>query len=258
MENMENLNSRIDYLNRFCEDVNKISLYNLITIFNNEYVSFKKEYDKLPQLFPKEEFKDLHYEWFDKFSNGGLLCFTFDSDEWADYCDDYLDSLYVYDKNGEIEIYLGTRHTSCYSKNKIYYDADKELAGKYMDLLESNTTLLDLYDILKNYHHLPIVSRSHSMIFDIKINSNYDNFSFNISIVEDCYGLYDEITIDGNFGDKISINLDKSTIICSGDELDITEELCINVLKSIYVGESLIKQNSIDEQKIKTLKNNLR
>ena len=255
MENKERFYGWIKSIDRICDDENKISLYDLIMYFNKLYIPVKKRLNELPEIFPEEEFKDLHFEWYDKFCTGGLLCFTYDSDEWTEDDLDIIDSVYICDREGSVEVFKGTKHTSyCTKHDKKPINKDLELAKEYINIFDNSEDFLNLHEYLTKWLYEPVTDfGSHYVWIEMKLNGNIKNYSLDVSVEESIFSVYSGVKINLTLGDELTIN---NYNVSYGDEkINLTKEELMDILKAIHVSKKLFEVD-LDESKTKKLKNN--
>lgn len=214
-----------------------ISLFHLVTSFNNLYQSFKKEFDKMEKLNLGQTVEVLN---FGKFEDNGNcyrnLILYIDNPTMTNHKETYL---YLREINGEIKPFI-TNSVNPFVKDEYRENIklNDEVSKKYLDLFEKYELLLKIYNHLKN-----------SQLFGDGTNSIYtviDNYNsnlleglktFKISFCSTYFNTeyYAEFLI--NLGDNFGLDYDNCKLIIDCENIKADEKIYKKVLNDVYVNK---------------------
>ena len=241
---------------------NCISLYNLICAFNKMHIAFKKEYDKLEKL---DLGKDVNVLSFTKIEDRLRVL------EMILYKPTLIDQNYAYlylrELNGVIKPFITNDMGSIHNDNGFYRNSiklDHNKVRKYLDLFEKYELLFKLYKYLEN--RLIFTDGTNTLLTKIESEKGkfLDNMkSFRVRMDANYYmkpNSHIDIFVD--LGEEISPSISGSSIVVNDKSINFDKEMCLNILKNVYInGKYLEKEsyrkNEIDDNKVKVLINNL-
>ena len=227
-------------------DEDSISLYDLIVYFNNEYLSFKKEYNDMEKLNIGKKVSPLFFK-----DDELVLGVTYPT-----IVDDDLSVLHIINKNNEIKC---TINNMIYKKNTYNkeVDIDKEIARKYFDLFKKYNHIMKLYnELLTGFAMTDGTYTLSTISSDSNIIDDIENIIFSIDMNQNTIPRTRfEIAIKP--GNEIEIDKNDSKITIGGNRANATTDDYIYILKNIYIHR--MYANMIDDippkEKIKTKKN---
>lgn len=210
-----------------------ISLYDLVDIFNRLYLSFKKEYQQLDKL---ELGEGIEVKQFIKKSDENYRHLLINISKSVKEPT----LIYFTECNNEIKSYITN---AVNPSDKKYYSQEVSLNKKnvkdYLELFEKYELLLYLY------HHFQygmiISDGTHTL--STKINSENNIFSDNLKnfIISASINNYkkpsDFIKLSVNLGDSFGINYFDCKLVLSDEEINITDEGYLKILKSIFIND---------------------
>ena len=251
-------------------DVNlegSISLYELVISFNKLYTDFKKKYDALEKFdFCKEQYPDSFSEI--DFDDGHYRCLDF-LVEGCDLKSFKQEDLYLTlrEIDGKNSSFITTRGSSI-DPNYLCEEIkiNDELVKKYLDLFQEYNFLMELfYRLIES----PVFSDGTHMLFskiknadDMDVMFGDDVDYLKLSVCTSYFDLFNIIDIYIKLGEELSIDLDKSAIELKGKKIDVNSEMCIELLKKIYINGEYLEELTSDSrkekgaQKVKKLKGN--
>lgn len=228
-----------------------ISLYDLIVSFNKLYLLFKNDYKKLEKLDFGKKINVLNYTNIkDELRVLELLVYK------PSVVNDNYTHLYLREINGVSMPYIsndiGSIHCDDYYKKNVKIPA--KVVKSYLDLFDKYELLFKICKRLKNN----LVFNDEIILLHTRIESNEANFldemeSFIVSLHSNSDGNHIDIAV--NLGNELNINIDNSLIYIDGEDIKLSNELCIEVLKKIFIYSNYLERNRKDNSKIKVLKN---
>lgn len=237
-------------LNTNCDE--NISIGTILTVFINEYLCFKEEYDKLPKL---NEYKELSFISFGEYNKLKTISLEFYDDKIMESRNGYL-LLSLEENNGEYSSYIYNGLIGDKFK-MIDVNIDSQVIKQYIDLFKKYKYLMDAYNyflkkgmIFGNGYNVLLINID-GEILD-KLNSFEISFGTDVKNKELYAELNVEISNKSNLIDKKIKVLNK--------EIEPTSENIEYILKNTYlnndylpkiysIGEE-IKNNSKEKQKI--------
>lgn len=224
----------LEGLNPLVKEVNyddSISLFNLVSAFNELYKSFKKEYAELEKL-PLG--KSIEFLEFSKFTydndNCRVLMMYIDEPIITNHPDTIL---YLREINGEILSFVNNRLMRPLAKD--YYretvELNNEIVKKYLDLFEKYDQLLKMYNYFKN--QFVFGDGSNTIVTAINGDLLEDLHEFKIS-----FGTFDEITeLVINLGDNFGLSYDKCHFIVYDKEEIVQNTDYDNLFNNVYLNK---------------------
>ena len=241
------------YVMNYCKDKsidysNSISIYDFVKIFNDEYLKFKSDYDKLE----KEYFgKNIVSGRYNSYNDGNDRFLTLYIEEPR--CDLFNRSegyLSIIEQNGNIYSFIDNDFV--YGRKKDYYrkelNLDKNMVRKYLDFLEKYKLFLKGYDTFKSDY---LFGDGIASIFT-EINGNLSNKDLEFSIYfslssfqgDDCSRIYFRL------GDNFKILYDKWRIILDSEKKQFSKEIIDSLVSSSYINyEKLPSMYNVDKVK---------
>lgn len=207
-----------------------ISLFNLISSFNELYKSFKKEYAELEKLPLGKSVEALTFDKF-TFNNNNYRLLTMYIDE--PLITSHPDTiLYLREINGKIMPFV-TNDLNTFDKN--YYNDDIELniviSKKYLDLFEKYDQLLKMYNYFKN--QAVFGDGSNTIVTEVKGDLLEELHEFKIS-----FGTFGEITkLAINLGDNFGLSYDECHFIVYDKEEMIQNTDYDYLLNNVYLNK---------------------
>ena len=229
------------------------------------HIAFKKEYDELERF---DLGKRIDIKSFVKYvDSNGKSCRVLDIlVEKPKMIDEEYTYLYLREINGVSMPYI-TNERGSYINDNGYYNKfirlDAKLVKKYLSLFEKYQLLFDLYSYLNNQ---VVYADGTNFLFtriDSEDNSFLDNMdSFRVSLsTNHVLDSGDHINIKVNLDQELNIDLENSRIKLGDEDISINDEICLDILKRIYVNgkylEKNTKRNNKDNSKVKMLVNNI-
>ena len=221
---------------------NSISLYELITTFNNLYVEFEREFSELKKhpLGKKMEYID-----FSKFKNSeDLLRVLILYLEGNTLTNHKKTILYLREVNGLMRPFV-TNNVSLLDSN--YYNEevyiDEDIAKQYLDLFEKYKPLFDMYYNLKNnfiygdgtYTLISAIDNTSSNILEgLKEISLYMGANY--------FESENYIKIYLNLGTEFGINYDKCEVKLDDEEKVLPATLIDKSFKEIHINQDFTRK----------------
>ncbi len=223
----------LEELNPIVKEVNyddSISLFNLVSSFNELYKSFKKEYAELDKLPLGKSVEVLSFDKFTfKNENYRILVMYIDEPLITPHPDTIL---YLREIDGKLMSFV-TNNLNFLDKN--YYNNDVELnsaiSKKYLNLFEKYDQLLKMYNYFKN--QCIFGDGSNTIVTEVKGDLLEELHEFKIS-----FGTFGEITkLAINLGDNFGLSYDKCHFIVYDKEKMIQNTDYDYLFNNVYLNK---------------------
>ena len=216
-----------------------ISLLDLVSSFNKLYLSFIKEYDKLPKLKLGKNVEALDFSKFDFDKDSYRILRLYISKPVITKHENTL--LYLREINGEILPYV-TNGKSPYDNGYYHEDVkiDTEITKKYLDLFEKYSLLLESYNYFKNKFVFGDGTNCLFTLIDDYVHCNLLDglHKFKISFGSDG----DSIDLPINLGDNFGLDYDHCKVILDSKEIPRSKEEYDDILASTYINKQYTKE----------------
>lgn len=233
----------IDYINTKVNYENTISLYNLVKSFNELYLKFKKEYDRIEKIELGEyveiiEFSKYHSPFDDK--DYRHLVFYIENPSISKHKYTYL---YLFDKNNEPSALI-TSNTTRNSYEEGYYrekiNLNLNIVSKYLDLFSKYQVLLDTYNYLKNQFIFGDSSNILSSSIDGDLLKGLDSIKINLGSID--FFSEDIISLYINLGENFGINYQKSSIILNNNIINFKNNDIDKIFNDTLINKTYLKK----------------
>lgn len=210
---------------------NCISLYQLISDFNNTYNAFIKEYKDLNKLDLGDYIEIIGFR---KYDNDRQLYI------WAPDIIDKGDSIIRMIEIDKKIVTICTNDINPYNKNyyKVNLEYDENKVKKYLDLFERYQILLNQYNYLKN--QMIFGDGCTTMFSKIEGNLLQELKSFEIFLGNDYFNTGDYIIIPVNLGQDININYEKVNLGINTINEKVKQEDSEKILKKVYINKKYL------------------
>lgn len=252
-----------NYFCRYDFDINKvevdygnsISLFDLFSSFNELYLEFKNEYEKLEKL---NLGKDIEIISFNNFSLNGdnyrVLKLYINESSIRKHSNTFL---YLREINNELRSFV-TNDKSIYDKG--YYHEEihinEEIGRKYLDLFEKYNSLLIMYDYFK---HRRIFGDGTSSIFTVIdcYNSNLSKGLNNIRIlISSDYGYTDFLMdLSIRLGTIFDIDQEKCKLFLDNKCISLDSSVFYEMLNKIFINKNYLIDRYSSEDANNIIKN---
>lgn len=232
------LNNGID---REIDFSNSISFFELVKSFNELYLLFKKDYDRLRKLNLGKELEILGFRRYKTDNSIYRVLVIYIDNPDREICEYGETLLYLFSKNGKIDNFI-TNGINIFDKN--YYKEriklDEELVKGYLDFFEKYSLLLDSYNFLKNKF---ILGNGTTTLFS-KINGNLLDglFTFEVSFGNIYFNSEDYINVVFNLGDDLSIDYEESQVILGLEKIGNKKEVIDKTIHNLFINREKLSE----------------
>lgn len=221
-----NIDKCVDYSNSIC-------FYDLVKYFNDGYLLFSKDYEKLPKLILGSDIEIWDYCNSNDEKNQEMMLISIGK-PIEDINNDYGVVLYLYIDNEKKHCYvtngLNFFHDDYFKKDVILED---KIIKEYLNFGKKYKSLIDSYFFLQNKF---ILGNGCTALFSKIKGILFTNLeTFEISFGNAYFNSEDYINIVFNLGENLSIDYDKSKVIFGLEEKNNKKEIIDLLIYKLFI-----------------------
>ena len=230
-EEMYDWRYRMNTNDRKVDYFSSISLYEVVRLFNEIYLSFKVAYNKAIKTKFSEKIKFLNYNGSKIYNMDKCLVLSLYSPN-KDICHLNEIMMFIVEKDTEISCFV----TDYYDVKKYYKELniDKDILKGYLNFMDENFLFLNSYKKMKNDFLFSSGDLSLFSVINGKIcEEGLSTFEFKINLSSVGSNDYAEVVF--NLGDNIDILYDKCKLVLDSKKINASKEVFDDLVNNCYI-----------------------